>query len=88
MLALRESIKLKQKVLKVLKWLPFRETSYDEFHLKRKRQQQKQRERGHAHLVVLELLFLKFSESFQLKIRGEALDLVKLQAEIWKTMTS
>ena len=73
--------------MKVFEWLPFRETSYAEFHLKRKRQQQKQRERGHAHIVVLELLFLKFSEGFQLKIRGEALDLVKLQAEIWKPMT-
>ena len=47
----------------------------------KKRDSNRSREKG---ILLIGVLQYKFSESFQLKIRGEALDLVKLQAEIWK----
>lgn len=58
-----------KKVFKFSQRLFFRENSFTGFHLERKT------ERGLAHRCLR-----KFPKSFELKIRSEALNLVKLQA--------
>ena len=45
------------------------------------------KENGALIIAVLENVSLKFSEIFQLKSRGDALDLVSVQAGIWNSMT-